>query len=282
VVAGEWMNIKIFENSWHGQGSGLAEWAEGLIDSRSPEKKISGLWQCLVVQDFDGDGDNDIVAGNIGLNTPLRKNGSESVVRMYPGDFDDNDKNDQIVAWNRPDGKFYPAASLEDLSKQLPSLTGKFPASKDLSGLTVEKLFDALNVPPPQPVYVDQFASVYLENAGENHFIVSQLPVAMQTSKIYSMATGDFNNDGHVDIIAGGNFSGASNYQGNYDASRGVMLAGNGTGNFKSIKMNASGLNLDGHTRDIKMVNTNAGRLYLVSKNNGQVQTIKKRSSLLP
>ena len=67
---------------------------------------------------------------------------------------------------------------------------------------------------PSNPLVADQFASLYFENKGNNKFKVRQLPWEVQTSKIFSMHKEDFNRDGPIDVLLGGNYRGSSVYQG--------------------------------------------------------------------
>ena len=81
------------------------EWSEircyKVEHNKFEEKEISnekGWWSCLVVEDIDGDGDQDIFAGNLGLNSRLKAS-SKYPVRMYYNDFDNNGTAEQILTY---------------------------------------------------------------------------------------------------------------------------------------------------------------------------------------
>ena len=80
--------------------------AQNIIDAGSSIKKINGFWQCLLADDFDGDGDIDFMAGNLGLNTKFMKQDEESMLVLYHGDFDGDGKNDPIPAYKNKEGNF--------------------------------------------------------------------------------------------------------------------------------------------------------------------------------
>ena len=60
--AGEWMPIKVFIN----QGKVLIDESSKYINFPT-----NGWWNKIYADDFDGDGDADLVIGNIGLNTTI-------------------------------------------------------------------------------------------------------------------------------------------------------------------------------------------------------------------
>ena len=68
---------------------------------------------------------------------------------------------------------------------------------------------------------------------------------------MYGIAVDDFDRDGKIDILMGGNFYGSKPEVGIYDASYGVLLKGNGNGDFTAIPPEASGIVINGQVRDI-------------------------------
>lgn len=271
VVVGDWMDIKIFEN--RGQAF---EQVENIVDENSAIKNLSGFWQCLTAGDFDNDGDLDLVAGNLGLNSKLIKRGDESVVKMYIADLDGNGQAEQIVTYSRPDGKYYPIYSKDELGKQLPGLINKkYTSYTQYAAKSIEDIFDQGRLDSAQVLEVNQFASVYMENVGDNKFRISRLPVKAQLSKAFTLFSGDFNQDNFPDLIIGGNYAGGNTYQNDYDASYGIIVEGNGKGGFRSRDNDKTGLTLEGEIRDIKTIKLKGQLLYLVARNNQPLQIFK-------
>ena len=90
------------------------------------------------------------------------------------------------------------------------------------------------------------------------------------------MATGDFDGDGHTDLVVAGNFSGVTPVRGRYDASYGLLLRGDGLGGFASVDLEASNLVIDGEVRDMALVQlADGGRLIVVARNDDALQMLR-------
>jgi len=87
-----------------------------------------GLWRSLAVVDRDGDGIDEIVAGNLGTNTVFNVS-ADQPLRQHVGDFDGNGSIEHLsTCWI--DGEETLTHQLFDLFGQMPSLRKKFPRFK--------------------------------------------------------------------------------------------------------------------------------------------------------
>jgi len=121
-----------------------------------------------------------------------------------------------------------------------------------------------------------EFASLLLLNQGDETFRQTPLPVEAQFAPIYAILLGDFNRDGNKDLLLGGNFYGAPPEQGRYDAGYGCLLLGNGAGTFTSVSLQNSGFVVAGEIRQIKAVQTAAGKtLIMAARNNDTVMIFR-------
>ena len=68
-----------------------------------------------------------------------------------------------------------------------------------------------------------------------------------------------------MDIVLSGNFFPNEVHMGRQDASRGLLLLGDGQGNFKEVPRN--GLNLTGDARSSRLLHTPQGALLLTAIN---------------
>jgi hypothetical protein len=264
TVVGDWMPIKTFENQ---QGKFT------LIDNGLEE--LTGFWNGLTAGDFDHDGDVDFVVGNLGTNTKLRKQ-LDGKLRMLIKDVDKNETEEHIIGYNRGDD-WYPINSKDEIGKQIPSIISKkFTKYKDFAGNTIEELFGDNELKGATERLVNTFESIYLENKGKGKFERHDLPALAQVSKVMVLRAEDVDHDGHLDVLLGGNFNGASMYQARYDAFFGLILKGDGKGGFKALVPTDTGFLQEGDVRDIKVVRTPKGPLYFVTRNSANMQIFKK------
>ena len=263
VVVGEWMPIKIFIND---EGNRFLEKSKdyGLSDT-------SGWWFSVKSADFDNDGDQDLIVGNLGLNYKYKAE-SDETFDIYFNDFDGNKKNDIVLSYFN-DGKKYPVRGRECSSQQIPTIKKKFKDYDSFSKATLEDVYgEKLN--KSLHYSVKSFSSIYLENKGGS-FKTHKLPNEAQISPINQILIEDFDKDSHIDILVAGNLYGSEVETPRADAGRGLYLKGDSKGNFQPIKIRNSGLNINGDTKDLDIITIKDQKYILASKNNDFVQFIK-------
>ncbi len=275
VITGDWMPIRVFTN----QKGKLTETKLPIVGNTP----MSGFFQRIAVADFDSDGDPDLVAGNLGTNTKLRRD-DQSRLRMLVKDIDKNQTAEQIISYNRGDD-WYPLAFKDELGKQLPSIINKrFTDYESFAGKPLNEVFESSELANADEFEVDQFASLYLENQG-GKFAVQALPMAAQVSKLFALLPFDVDGDGDLDLLGGGNFYGVSTYQGRYDASYGLILQNNTLPKtaakgqkkplFTALSPVETSFLLNGEIRDIVPIQTARGPLLLVARNGASVQAFR-------
>jgi hypothetical protein len=263
VMIGEWMPVKVFVNN---NGEFLEDKAE-----QYDLANTSGLWNTLAAADFDNDGDTDLALGNIGLNSRLKASVANPI-ELYAGDIDANFSLDQIVTYYNQ-GVKHPFISRDLLVKQVPPLKRKFLKYGDYGRVTLNDI-----IPPERQAMhktANELASVYLENVNNKKFALRRLPKEAQYSSVYSILPADVDHDGNKDMLLIGNLDGVQPDIGRFDGSYGLILKGDGRGNFKSLPI-TSGFVVKGQGRDIKLiVNSKGENVYLVARNNDSVLYFK-------
>ena len=258
MLVGEWMPITLFENQ-NGVFKNITE-EVGFKDS-------NGWWNTITSGDFDKDGDMDYVAGNFGLNSQL-KTSLEHPISIYAKDYDKNGSVDPILSCY-DEGKNYPVFSKDDIQQQLTILKNRFVKYKEYADLTIDQVFTPEELEGSKVLYAKTFETSYMENLGNGQFKITALPIETQFSPIYGLTTGDFNQDGNLDVIMGGNFTASRVKFGHYDAIKGICLLGDGSGGFTHLDASASGLMVSGEVRDIQKISlANRGEHLIFSRNN--------------
>jgi hypothetical protein len=109
-------------------------------------------------------------------------------------------------------------------------------------------------------------------NNGKGGFMIKPLPTEAQFSPVYGIMVNDFDKDGKQDILLGGNFYQSKPEVGIYDASYGLLLKGDGKGNFVAVSEQQSGFFITGAIRDIISIKKGKKEIIIVSKNNDSPQ----------
>ncbi len=244
VVVGEWMPITVFEN----KNGKLIEATAKYFD-----KKYSGWWNCLQVSDINHDGHPDLVAGNLGTNSQCQVSDKEPA-EMYYKDFDINGSVDPILCFYIQH-KSYPYVTRDELINQISLMRRRFPDYKSYADLTVNQIFT-----PAEMNGVNHLSANCLSTAcfisnrqGKLHQIT--LPLQAQYSPVYTITKLDYDRDGNDDLLLCGNINHARIHFGKYDANYGVLLKGDGKGNFNYIDQQQSGFKLQGDVRSVLEVN---------------------------
>ena len=260
MVVGEWMAVEVFLNE---DGKLKRQTAQAGLD------RSQGWWTCLEPADLDGDGDLDFIVGNHGLNSRFEASDSLPIM-MYVGDFDDNGQVDPVMC-RYEDGQLLPYVRLHDLTKQMPILKRKYLRFSSYVGKSMEQVFGREALDEAIRYEVRQLASVMLINDGQGHFTVRELPAEAQVSTLYGILPGDFDGDGGLDVLLGGNLNEVKPEMGRQDAQYGLMLRGLGQGDFEVKLSKQSGFRLQGAVRDMVHL---PGRtpLVLVARNNDELQ----------
>ncbi|CAM4186109.1 VCBS repeat-containing protein [Zobellia nedashkovskayae] len=252
VVIGEFMGIDVFEN----KKGAFHKIADHTLNN------LKGWWNTIEAADLDNDGDLDFILGNHGLNSRFKASVSKPIT-LWSKDFDQNGFVDPILTFKADNGKDYPFALRHSLIEQMKGLTKKFPDYESFKDAGISDIFSEKELQESRQLEVNTLSSIIVINNGDFTFQTKELPVTAQLSTIYGIATDDFDKDGDMDIVLGGNLYNVKPEAGRYDATYGVYLENKGNMNFESVP-NGKGLKVNGEIRDL-IVDQN--RLIL-SRNN--------------
>ncbi|MGB4400501.1 MAG: VCBS repeat-containing protein [Daejeonella sp.] len=275
ILAGEWMPLKFFKNT------------KGVfndVSSTSGIEQLSGWWNTIVPGDFDNDGDMDYIVGNQGQNSFYRAS-EKYPVFITAKDFDGNGSYDAIPSLFLPDQKGemkeFPAHTRDDMVKQIIGTRSKYQNYKSYSIATMDEIFTPDQRSGAVRLKANHFQSSYVKNEGNGKFSIKPLPIQAQFSVLNGILVDDFTGDGNLDVVINGNDYGTEVTVGRYDALNGLMLKGDGNGNFKSLSILESGIFIPGNGKAlVKLRNPEGEYLLAASQNRGPLKVYTFNNSL--
>lgn len=258
VIAGDWMPITIIVNE-NGNFKSL--------EKTGIENEL-GWWNAVEAVDYDTDGDLDLIAGNLGLNSKLKASPSEPL-RMYVKDFDNNETLEQILT-HYIDGKEYPFNTRDELTKQLPGLKKKYLSYAKFGEAEFNDIFSREELKLAEKFEVNRLESVIIENLGNSKFRMTDLPKAAQFSPTMSILVDDVDDDTLPDLILGSNFFPINIQMGRYDGSYGTVLRNKGK-SFEAIPQSKTGWSIKGEVRHLVKIKIKGSKNYLAIRNNDAI-----------
>ncbi len=157
VITGEWMPLRFFKNN-HGR---LTE-----TTSATGLRHTNGLWRSLIATDIDNDGDTDLVAGNLGLNSEYRASAGEPM-ELFATDMDGNGSIDPLFCYyiKSAGGKkhSYPAVSRSRITEQVPALKKQFLFNEAYSHATYQDILKGKPADKITRLFCKKHAAVFLK-----------------------------------------------------------------------------------------------------------------------
>jgi hypothetical protein len=107
------------------------------------------------------------------------------------------------------------------------------------------------------------------------------LPWQAQISLLNGMAVDDFDADGNLDIVINGNDYGTDVSVGRYDALNGLMLKGDGKGNFIPLSILQSGIYIPGNGKALVKLRSKDGKYLLAAgQNRGPLKVFELKKNI--
>ena len=267
IVVGEWMPVRVFRQE------------RGAFVDRTRDAGLAGSegwWNTITTADVNGDGRADLLLGNLGLNSYITASAAEPA-RMYVYDFFGNGTLKQIITFYKH-GVSYPLASRDEMMKVMPALKAKFPSYKAFGASVVGDILPADELAKASVLTARTFASAVAMSGASGRFTLKALPVEAQFAPVYAFVARDFDRDGKVDLLLGGNFLGAPPMLGRSDASYGLLLHGAGDGTFTPVDITRSGIVLRGEVRHMQPIRRADGlTTIVVARNNDRLAFVRAR-----
>ena len=262
VAAGEWTPLMVFINEEEGFVNRSVQFG---LDS------TQGWWNCVRAADINGDGFQDILAGNMGTNSFFRPSSAHPVT-VIAKDFDGNGSIDPLVTYhNAVEGDRFLLHNRLVLIDQVPGFKRRFETFNEYATTPYSGAFRKEELDGAIERHVYTLASVALINNQGRSFQVQELPEQIQMSATRDFLIHDFNGDSHPDVLAVGNSYVQETLFGQFDASLGTLMLGDGRFHWR-VQDNASiNLLMDGDVRSVHQMRANGKNILLVARNNGPI-----------
>ncbi|MEO9894148.1 VCBS repeat-containing protein [Aurantibacter sp.] len=266
IVSGEWMPITFFKN----EGNQLKNVTEELNFQNTV-----GWWNTIETADLDNDGDLDIFAGNLGLNSKY-KSSEKSPFEIYVNDFDENNRQDIVLSVTKKGVKL-PVRGRECSSQQIPMIKKNFETYASFASAKLDDIYGEKMLENSMHKTINTFAHQWFENKGNGEFQTHELPIEAQISSINDIAVFDYNQDGFQDLLIAGNLYDAEVETPRSDAGIGLVLKNNKDKSFTSIPMTESGLLMDKEVKSIVPIirERTEKKGFLFAVNNDSIQFVE-------
>lgn len=254
VLAGEWMEPTLFRfegGKWKLEGTVM---------------KGKGWWQHVSAADLDGDGDEDLVLGNIGRNFYLKPD-SAHPVKMWVNDFSNNVIPERILT-RTIGGKDVPVFLKREVTDQIPVLKKQNLRHQDFATKSIQELFPEDMIRNSDVRVADYPGSCIAWNEGNGRFTVAELPMMVQLTTLNAVCVADINGDDRPDLLTAGNMTALQPQFSRIDAGYGQVLINKGNRQWETVNMISGGLDVPGETRAIRAIRIGDITQYIFFRNN--------------
>jgi hypothetical protein len=264
VVAGEWMKIRFFDNT----PDGFTE-----VTDKTGLAETAGLWNCIYSCDIDGDGDNDYLAGNLGLNYKYQTS-AKWPFEIFSNDFDLNGTTDIVLGyWEN--GTNYPVNGLDASARQIPVIRLRYKGYEEFARATLQDIYGEKMLNSSLHYKAETFANSWIENKGNGTFTVHRLPNGAQFSSINDFAEIKYGNKGKA-LIAAGNLYGSEVETPRNDGSIGLVMQTDSVGKIQVIPPAESTLMIKGEVKAIRKIRLASGKdAFLFAINNDSLKLLE-------
>jgi hypothetical protein len=166
--------------------------------------------------------------------------------------------------------------------KQINPMRGRFASYASYAKVSFEESFLPEEIKNAYIVKSECFESSYFENKGNGRFVRKALPIQAQFAPVYGMLVNDFDGDGNLDVLLTGNAYSSEASTGRYDAMTGLVLAGDGKGDFIPVGSAVTGFKADGDVKSVALVPSPSGTSrILVGNNSDRMQSFQLKTSYI-
>ena len=161
-------------------------------------KRMSDCGSALLRGTLMGDGHRDLLAGNWGLNSPMKATVERPFLLVY-GDFASRGQNSLLETEYDDRGRLVVSRPFNELAESLPFLYERFASFKQFSRATVAEVLGD-RAKEAKQIGATTFASMVFYGDGHT-FRAEQLPAEFQLSPVMDASVAELNGDGIEDVL---------------------------------------------------------------------------------
>ncbi|HWB63819.1 MAG TPA: VCBS repeat-containing protein [Chitinophagales bacterium] len=265
IVTAEWQPVLIFKNTGK---------AFDRVYTGSALDSLNGWWNCVTAADLNNDEKLDLVVGNQGLNSYLQAT-PDKPITLYYDDFDGNGvKEPLVVHYLKGEADFL--YDRNTICEQMPKFKNTYLTYESYSKAGIGGIITPEKMKTSEKYVANYFKSIWIENLGNFHFKVHELPAEAQLAPTNAFVVSDLNNDGKPDIISVGNSEADFYFTGRSSASPGIVLINQGNGKFVPVDVKKSGFLNPMVCRHMQLIPIQGfGVCLLVANNDNSLRVFK-------
>jgi hypothetical protein len=272
LLALEWGPVKLLTN----EGGLFVEGEAGSVFDA-----YSSRWIGIATGDLNEDGRPDIVATSWGRNTRYKVSDARPLF-LYYGDFDRDGRLDLVEAqFEEQRQAVFPLESFTRIKNAMPQVQQRIATYMDYANATIDDVFGP-QVETAERVRATSFDHM-LFLSSDGGFTASPLVSEAQFAPSSYAGIADFDGDGHEDLFLTQNLFTTEIETPRFDAGRGLVLKGDGTGHLLPIPGQVSGIEVYGDQRGAAYADYNGdGRLDLVVSQNAAASKLYRNDGTTP